>query len=43
MALSLAAHLIRDNQANEEVKQLAEQLAWNSLSQVVPAYYKTPI
>ena len=40
MALSLAAHLIRDNQANEEVKQLAEQLAWRSLSQTVPSYYK---
>lgn len=40
MALSLSVHLIRDKQANEEVKQLAEQLAWESLSEEIPSYYQ---
>jgi len=39
LAFGLAAHLIRDNQANEEVKQRAEQRAWNTLSQAVPSHY----
>ncbi|MBC8458766.1 MAG: hypothetical protein H8D67_12305, partial [Deltaproteobacteria bacterium] len=40
MALSLAAHLIRDNQATGGVKQLAEQRAWKNLSQEVPSDYQ---
>ncbi|MBC8457420.1 MAG: hypothetical protein H8D67_05425, partial [Deltaproteobacteria bacterium] len=40
MALGRAAQLIRENQANEEVKQLAEQLAWRNLSREVPSYYQ---
>ena len=40
MALSLSVHLIRDKQANEEVKQLAEHLARESLSEEIPSYYQ---